>query len=94
MTAAGAAYMASTSPVGHLTDALLISPDSTSPAWHCADGTSPGTIQGITFSGAYTVTGDGVSPKTFDLHANQYVEFTDVAATYTDTITFTAGFTP
>jgi hypothetical protein len=95
VNAKGAGYMTSTSPIGQLTDPLLISPSNG--GWSCADGSSPGTIHGTTFGAPsnpaeYSVSGS--ASGTFDMYAAQYVETGDVAGTYGDTITFTVGFTP
>jgi hypothetical protein len=91
VNATGAAYMTSTVPAPtQLTDPLLISPGDG--PWSCADGTSPGNVQGIPYSGKYTVSGS--ASASFDLWAAQYIEPGDVAGNYGDMLTFTVGFTP
>jgi len=104
VTAAGSKYMANTYST-NLTDPLLISPDGT--VWSCADGvTTPltsgvgtvgtGTFNNLSpsaFGSFYTVT-NPVITRTFTCHAAQYVENTDVAGDYTDTLTFTAAIIP
>ena len=94
------AKMVSTIPTStSLNDQLLISPDNTT--WSGADGSTnqsaqTGSVGTAAFSAAkfsreYTVT--GTTSGTFTCYAAQYVENTDVAGIYSETLTFTTGVT-
>jgi len=94
------AKMVSTVPTStSLNDQLLISPDNTT--WSGADGSTNQSAQtgsvgtaafsAAKFSGKYTVT--GTASGSFTCYAAQYIENTDLAGSYSETLTFTTGVT-